>query len=145
MIEDDDLVLDFSGNQGPQFVQSSVQTPDIVDESIVVESATREFSTLLGLVTRGNLGAAMEANREALTVFAPTNEAFEEAFRPGELENLSDEKLAELLARHVIFGRITSETLATSSVCIIEIERGARATVFRIFFNVQILQNFFIF
>ena len=68
------------------------------------------------IVNRTNLGTALQNNEEGLTVFAPSNQAFEKAFKPGDLENLSPEALADLVARHVIFGRVTAETLTNDKV-----------------------------
>ena len=54
--------------------------------------------------------------QEGITVFAPSNAAFEEAFPDGKLERLSPEDLANLVARHVILGKVKSEALARDRV-----------------------------
>ena len=89
----------------------------MMDESIVdVASGIDDFSTLVAAVTAADLGGALSDMDTELTVFAPTNAAFEDALAALDLtaeELLGDtETLTSILTYHVIDGKVLSSDLA---------------------------------
>ena len=83
---------------------------DIVD----VAASNPEFSTLVAAVKAAGLVEALKSEGP-LTVFAPTNEAFEK-LPAGTLENLlkpeNKEMLISILTYHVVPGKVTSKEVA---------------------------------
>ncbi|MBZ6378437.1 MULTISPECIES: fasciclin domain-containing protein [Pacificimonas] len=75
-----------------------------------------ELSTLAGLMTQTNMGPALEGAR-SLTLFAPTNEAFEKV-DPSTLEFLTAEEnastLRQLLGYHLLRSEMSSQELMAS-------------------------------
>lgn len=83
-------------------------TADNPDEELnIVETAedAGNFTTLLTVAT--DLGLAETLQNEELTVFAPTDAAFE-ALPDGLLENLTDAQLTEIILYHVLEGSVES-------------------------------------
>lgn len=80
----------------------------------IVETAQEndDFSILVQAITDAGLTAALEADGP-FTVFAPTNEAFNE-LPDGTLESLTNEQLQEILQFHVVDGTIASGDLDAS-------------------------------
>ena len=117
--EEDNLVLDFSGGDGgPSFVKSTAQVPETLDINTVIQIGAQDFSILLELVNQTGLIGQMTgmAGTAGITVFAPSDAAFEKAFPRGVLATLSNRVLAELVARHVIFGVVNSQSLSKDKV-----------------------------
>lgn len=79
----------------------------------IVETAdsTGAFKTLIAALKEADLLSALEGEA-ALTVFAPTDDAFAK-LPPGTLEKLlkNKKKLAEVLKYHVVSGELTAEDL----------------------------------
>tara|TARA_R100000908_G_scaffold64032_1_gene46610 strand:+ start:23941 stop:24846 length:906 start_codon:yes stop_codon:yes gene_type:complete len=71
--------------------------------------ATTEFRTLAQALEDTELDDVLRT-QENLTVFAPTNQAFE-ALPNGYLEGLNDNQLSQILQYHVISGQIASSDL----------------------------------
>lgn len=90
---------------------SMVDTPT-EDELNIVETAEEagDFSTLLSVAT--DLGLADVLSDEELTVFAPTDEAFE-ALPDGLLDELSEEQLTEIITYHLLAGAVLSGEIDT--------------------------------
>lgn len=80
----------------------------------IVETAqeNENFSILVQAIVDAGLTAALEAD-DPYTVFAPTNEAFND-LPEGTLENLTNEQLAEILQFHVVEGAVASGDLSAS-------------------------------
>lgn len=66
------------------------------------------FTTLVDLVIRADLLASLEGE-EALTVFAPTNEAFEILLSQRSEVAISDELLKNIILYHIAEGRVALE------------------------------------
>lgn len=80
----------------------------------IVETAQENdnFSILVQAITDAGLTAALEADGP-FTVFAPTNEAFND-LPEGTLESLTNEQLQEILQFHVVEGTVASADLEAS-------------------------------
>lgn len=88
--------------------------PSIVDLAI----SNPNFSTLVQAVLKANLAEALSAVGP-YTVFAPTNQAFEDLFEALEVEGLDDlsaEALTPILLYHVVSGNVTSSMVSTGMV-----------------------------
>lgn len=100
------------------------------DDPNIIElaDAAGSFTTLLAAVEAAELTAALEGDGP-LTVFAPTDEAFEafEAANPGVLASLSQEELAAILTYHVVAGEVLSTDLVSGSL--VTTLNGARVAV----------------
>lgn len=86
-------------------------------ELSIVETAQEndDFSILAQAISDAGLTAALESDGP-FTVFAPTNEAFND-LPEGTLENLTNDQLAEILQFHVVEGSVASGDLdATQDV-----------------------------
>lgn len=70
------------------------------------------FSTLVELVVQAGLDDELASDE--LTVFAPTNAAFEELFEVVDPADLTDEDLVEILTYHLISGEVPSSALEAS-------------------------------
>ncbi|MEX0722868.1 MAG: fasciclin domain-containing protein [Gracilimonas sp.] len=80
----------------------------------IVETAQEndDFSILVQAIVDAGLTAALEADGP-FTVFAPTNDAFND-LPEGTLESLTDDQLAEILQFHVVEGAVASGDLEAS-------------------------------
>ncbi len=84
--------------------------PDADEPSIVEIAADNEaFSTLVDALVNTGVVSALEGDGP-FTVFAPTNDAFDN-LPEGTLESLSNDQLAEILTYHVIRAEIFSSAL----------------------------------
>lgn len=85
---------------------------------VTIASEAEDFSTLVAAIKAAGLAEAL-SGEGPFTVFAPTNAAFE-ALPPGLLVKLMEpenkEKLADILAYHVIPGKIMAENIAPEKV-----------------------------
>lgn len=86
----------------------------------VVEIAVSnpDFSILVEAVTKADLAGALSADGP-FTVFAPTNEAFENLFSKlgvSGIKDLTAEQLTPILTYHVVSGKVMSTDLSNSSV-----------------------------
>lgn len=96
-----------------------VLIPTSVTSNIVdIAAANEDFSTLVAAVTAAGLGDALSGDGP-LTVFAPTNAAFE-ALPEGTLEELllpeNIDQLTEILMYHVVAANAPSDTLANGEI-----------------------------
>lgn len=84
--------------------------PDEEEQNIVeVAESDDDFSTLVSSLENADLVSDLEADGP-FTVFAPTNDAFEN-LPEGLLDELSDEQLIQILSYHVIESEIASGDL----------------------------------
>jgi transforming growth factor-beta-induced protein len=88
-------------------------------QSIVeIATTTDDFSTLVEALTKANLVTALQADGP-FTVFAPTNQAFENLFTKlgvNGIDDLSAEALTPILLYHVVAADAKSSSLTTSYV-----------------------------
>lgn len=89
---------------------------------VEVAQGNADFSTLVAAVTAAGLGEAL-SGEGPLTVFAPTNAAFE-ALPEGLLEKLllpeNKDVLAKILTYHVVAGKIMAADVAAGDVTTLE-------------------------
>lgn len=87
--------------------------PTIVTRAVAINKATGEFDTLISLVTKLGLGGAL-SGKSQLTVFAPTDQAFEDLFTAlgDKADNLSDAELRAIVLYHVTAGRVSADRLS---------------------------------
>lgn len=88
--------------------------------STVVEIAVSnpDFSILVEAVTKADLAGALSADGP-FTVFAPTNEAFNNLFSQlgvSGIKDLTAEQLTPILTYHVVSGKVMSTDLTNTSV-----------------------------
>lgn len=85
----------------------------------IVETAEEagNFTTLLSVAT--DLGLAETLQNSELTVFAPTDAAFE-ALPDGTLDGLTDEQLTEIILYHVLAGTVESNQIAAQQDAVTE-------------------------
>lgn len=77
-----------------------------------------DFSILVEAVTKADLAGALSADGP-FTVFAPTNQAFNNLFEQlgvDGIEDLSKEQLTPILTYHVVSGKVMSSDLSNTSV-----------------------------
>lgn len=88
-------------------------TPPVEDPNIVeLAQSDNNFSILVDLVVEAGLAEDLASGE--LTVFAPTNSAFEDLFDVVDPETLTQEDLIEVLTYHVTQGAIPSSALQAS-------------------------------
>jgi uncharacterized surface protein with fasciclin (FAS1) repeats len=89
-----------------------------VGNIVAVAQGNEDFSTLVAAVTAAGLGEAL-SGEGPLTVFAPTNAAFE-ALPAGLLDKLllpeNKEVLAQILKYHVVAGKVMAADVAAGDV-----------------------------
>lgn len=100
---------------GTTELEQTQTSPTMADEQTIVDlaSANPQFSTLVDLIIQADLADTLSAEGP-FTVFAPTNQAFEDV--PEEtMAALADdpELLAQVLQYHVVSGEVTSEQVVT--------------------------------
>jgi len=77
-----------------------------------------DFSILVEAVTKADLAGALSSDGP-FTVFAPTNEAFNDLFDQlgiSGIDDLSKEQLTPILTYHVVSGKVMSTDLSNTSV-----------------------------
>ena len=111
------------GFLAPLCAETQVSRPSlgvVSAEKRVVEAASlrKELSTFVSALKAANLVDMLD-EKHFLTVFAPTNEAFEK-LPDGTLEMLFEpknkDKLAELITYHVLNSKVMAESLTTCEV-----------------------------
>jgi len=99
--------------------ETNDETPDPQGETIVdVASSVDSYSTLVQALEKADLASTLEGNGP-FTVFAPTNEAFENLFEEigaSSLDDLSAEQLEPILLYHVVSGKVMSTDLSNGYV-----------------------------
>ena len=91
--------------------------PTIVETAVAVNASSGEFDHLIEAVVRADLVDPLNANRQ-LTVFAPTDAAFEELFATLGVSGVSDIPVATLravLLYHVAPGERFSDDVVAST------------------------------
>ena len=91
--------------------------PTIVETAVAVNASSGEFDHLIEAVVRADLVEPLNANRQ-LTVFAPTDAAFEELFATLGVSGVSDIPVATLravLLYHVAPGERFSDDVVAST------------------------------
>ncbi|WP_340103775.1 fasciclin domain-containing protein [Rhodohalobacter sp. 8-1] len=97
-----------------------IPTADDTDQELnIVETAEEasNFTTLLTVAT--DLGLAETLQSEELTVFAPTDAAFD-ALPDGLLDQLTDEQLTEIILYHVLAGTVESNQISAQQDAVTE-------------------------
>lgn len=93
--------------------------PTIVEAAVAVNASTGEFDHLIAAVVRAGLVDALSGNRQ-LTVFAPTDAAFEALFDALDVDGVTDIPVATLTAvllHHVSPGeRFSGDVLGATRV-----------------------------
>lgn len=101
--------------------------PNIVDVAL----SNPNFSILVEAVVKAGLVEALSGDGP-LTVFAPTNAAFEALFATLEVDGIADldvELLTSVLLSHVVSGNVVSGDLTTSSVATLNTEKSIAVVV----------------
>ncbi len=91
------------------------EDPDIV----ALAQSVDDLSTLVQAVQAANLADALSDESASLTVFAPTNAAFQTFLQENDFASLSDipqSTLVDVLQYHVVQGKTTSSQLTNGSV-----------------------------
>jgi transforming growth factor-beta-induced protein len=108
-------------------------TPTTPQNIVEIAQANPQFSTLVAAVVKANLAGALSGTN-LLTVFAPTNEAFDQAATalglvdgPALVDALPDSALASVLNYHVVAGRNLSSGLVAGSLPTLYEFEGASA------------------
>lgn len=121
----DDKAKDNAAATSKTSMQAEQEKTTIVDAA----AANADFSTLVTAVKAADLTAALSGD-EKLTVFAPTNAAFEK-LPAGTVDTLvkpeSKETLKSILTYHVVSGEVLSEQLTDGQV--VKTLNGAELTV----------------
>jgi len=95
---------------GAGTVQAREPGPTIVGEAVMINASTGEFDDLIAAVVRAGLVDLLNGNRQ-LTVFAPTDAAFERLFTALGVSGVDDipvSTLRAVLLHHVAPGHRTS-------------------------------------
>ena len=79
------------------------------------ELGARQFSILLEIVKNSGFNLS-GFNGAEVTIFAPSDKAFLKAFPNREFENFTQEDSQSLVSKHIIVGRIGSDSLLTQKV-----------------------------
>lgn len=103
--------------------QAAAMTPDPAKKMknmtiVEIASADDRFSTLVEAVVKADLVDALSA-KGPYTVFAPTNDAFDNLFAAlgvNGVEDLSKEDLTPILLYHVVSGKVMSSDVKTGEV-----------------------------
>lgn len=116
MTADAEMEEDMTAVGGPEYDSEVDAMSDLAMKGTIVELAAEDprFTTLVALVQQAGLADALSADGE-LTVFAPTNAAFDKLdaetlakLKSGE----ANDKLAMILKAHVVEGEIMSGDIA---------------------------------
>ena len=106
---------DIEATNGVVHVVDKVLLPPTVVDIAIKNSS---FSTLVDAVVKAELDGTLSGDGP-FTVFAPTNEAFNELFNDLGVTGISDltkDDLVPILQYHVVSGNVRSENLSTGSV-----------------------------
>ncbi len=114
--DDDETLTDGGTDAAADVSTEDANTEDGGDEEdaetsntiVDIAAGNENFSTLVAALQRTGLDAAL-AGEGPFTVFAPTDEAFEDLGL--DLSTLTDEQLTTVLQYHVVSGAVTSDAL----------------------------------
>jgi uncharacterized surface protein with fasciclin (FAS1) repeats len=110
-------VTAFVGLVGSSEVEARRQGNSIAETALAVNADTGEFDYLIKALVLTDLVDFVDGNRQ-LTVFAPTDEAFEAldgVSTPDDLESIPVEDLEEILLYHVAPGRRNASAVTSST------------------------------
>ncbi|TNF61130.1 MAG: hypothetical protein EP306_07365, partial [Burkholderiales bacterium] len=106
-----------------------------LDNIVEIASANPDFSTLVAAVVKADLAGALSGS-DLLTVFAPTNAAFDAAAQaigladgPALVDALPADALASVLLYHVVAGRNLSSSLTAGDLDTLYSFESAAATL----------------
>ncbi|WP_346855559.1 fasciclin domain-containing protein [uncultured Draconibacterium sp.] len=94
------------------------KTESVAGTVVDIAVSNPDFSILVEAVTKADLAGALSADGP-FTVFAPTNQAFENLFSQLGVEGINDltaEQLTPILTYHVVSGKVMSTDLSNTSV-----------------------------
>lgn len=104
------VIPDIEGANGVIHAVDEVLLPNLVNPVAGIVSKNYNLTTLLGLVAeREEILATLRDPEGEFTLFAPTNEAFEEIMDA--VAELSDEEITDILLYHVLDARVLSGDL----------------------------------
>ena len=110
---------DIQGTNGVIHVIDKVLLPDDAPKNIVeTASGDDQFSTLVDALTKAELASALEGEGP-FTVFAPTNDAFNDLLAElgaSSLDDLTADELEPILLYHVVSGKVMSGDLSNGYV-----------------------------
>jgi transforming growth factor-beta-induced protein len=98
--------------------EDSNSMPEPASNTIVDVAVNNDFNTLVSALQRVNLDATLEGEGP-FTVFAPTDQAFQDLLdelKIQSLDEVSDADLTEILLNHVVSGKVMSTDLSTGYV-----------------------------
>ncbi|WP_083925245.1 fasciclin domain-containing protein [Flexithrix dorotheae] len=102
-------LLDLETSNGVVHVINGVLLPPSQNVVEIAVGSDPEFTTLVSLITRVGLQEALSSTEDAFTVFAPTNQAFEDlGIDPS---TLTDEQVTDILLYHVLDGKVFSSQI----------------------------------
>jgi len=111
-----DATAEMTMDATAEATEAAMMPEDMTDMTIAeIVMADENFSILLAAVVEAGLADAL-AGDGPLTVFAPTNEAFEtllDSMNMSAEDLLANEDLASILLYHVVAGTVPAETLIT--------------------------------
>lgn len=132
--QENGVVVNGSANVGPADLEASNGVVHVVDEvllpnaflnAVQVAQKNYNFTTLVDLIIQADLADAVATSE--ITVFAPTNDAFDALFTEVDPQSLSDAQVSEILLYHTILGStILSEDLAAEQT----VESGSEEDLF---------------
>ncbi|MBX2840251.1 MAG: fasciclin domain-containing protein [Flammeovirgaceae bacterium] len=102
-------LLDLETSNGVVHVINGVLLPPTQNVVEIAVGSDPEFTTLVSLITRVGLGEALSSAAAAFTVFAPTNQAFEDLGI--DTKTLTDEQVTDILLYHVLDGKVFSSQI----------------------------------
>ncbi|UZR96437.1 fasciclin domain-containing protein [Chondrinema litorale] len=107
-------LLDLEESNGVVHVINGVLLPPSETVVDIAVAQDPEFTTLVSLLERVGLDTTLASLESKFTVFAPTNQAFEDL--GVDPETLTDEQLTNILLYHVVDGRVYSSDLMEGEV-----------------------------
>ena len=107
-------LLDLEESNGVVHVINGVLLPPSETVVDIAVAQDPEFTTLVSLLQRVGLDTTLASTDSQFTVFAPTNQAFEDL--GVDPETLTDEQLTNILLYHVVDGRVYSSDLMEGEV-----------------------------
>ncbi len=102
----------------PLMADGSKETTSVNSTIVDIAVANDNFSILVEALAKAELVDALNGDG-ALTVFAPTNDAFEKLFSALDVKGISDlskEQLIPILLYHVVDGKVLAADVSTGTV-----------------------------
>ena len=132
--EQDGVVVNGSANVGPADLEASNGVVHVVDQVLLpnaflnaaqIAQKNYNFTTLVDLLVQANLVDAVATSE--ITVFAPTNDAFEALFAEVDPNSLTAEQIENILLYHTIIG---STVLSTDLTAEQTVESGSTENLY---------------